>query len=151
MIFPRVRPRSGRLPLPLTDFCPRQATTGMGKRRQWRSDHRQECDGSGAAIRVGSQGRATDAVEAEVGRFEPCDCLCDENDAVKAVRSLWSATAPSFFRLGHPSPWFPKSPKTPTRKRAGRKGGFRGEFRPALRTCDAFRLFQAILSFLRNC
>ena len=67
------------------------------------------------------------------------------------MRSLWSANAPSFFRLGHPSPSSRKFPKTPTTKRAGRKGGFRGEFRPALRTCDAFRLFRAIWCFLRNC
>ena len=143
--------RSGRLPLLPTDFCPRPATTGMGKRRPWRSDHRQERDGAERPYGSEAKGASLTVVRAEVGRFELCNCLCDEKNAVKAVRSLWSATAPSFFRLGHPSPSSPKFPKTPAKKRAGRKGGFRGEFRPALRTCDAFRLFRAILSFLRNC
>ena len=36
--------RSGRLPLLLTDFYSRPATTGMEKRRPWRSDYRQERD-----------------------------------------------------------------------------------------------------------
>ena len=49
-------PRSGRLPLLSTDFCPRPATTGMVKRRPWRSDHRQERDG--AERPYGSEPRA---------------------------------------------------------------------------------------------
>ena len=35
--------------------------------------------------------------------------------------------------------------------RAGRKGGFRGEFRPALHLVFRFRLFRTIFSFLRIC
>ena len=35
--------------------------------------------------------------------------------------------------------------------RAGRKGGFRGEFRPALHLVFRFRLFRMISRFLRIC
>ena len=69
----------------------------------------------------------------------------------KSVRTHSSATAPSFFRLAHPLHLFPKFPKRPTKMRAGRKGGFRGEFRPALHLVFAFRLFRAIFSFLLFC
>ena len=69
----------------------------------------------------------------------------------KSVRTRSSATAPSFFRLAHPLHLFPQFPKRPTKMRAGRKGGFRGEFRPALHLVFAFLLFRAIFSFLLFC
>jgi hypothetical protein len=61
------------------------------------------------------------------------------------------ATAPSFFRLARLLHLSPKFPKRPTKMRAGRKGGFRGEFRPALHLVFAFRLFRTIFSFPRIC
>src|ERR1035437_703747 len=74
-----------------------------------------------------------------------------ENFSKKTVRTRSSATAPSFFRLAHLLHLFPKFPKSPPNMRAGRKGGFRGEFRPALHLVFGFRLFRTIFSFLRNC
>ena len=62
-----------------------------------------------------------------------------------------SSTAPSFFLPVPRGFFFQKFPKTPTKMRAGRKGGFRGEFRPALHILRLFHLFRATLRFLRNC
>ena len=61
------------------------------------------------------------------------------------------ATAPSFFRPAHLLHLSPQFPKRPTNMRAGRKGGFRGKFRPALHLVFFLRLFRTIFSFLRNC
>jgi len=66
-------PRSGRLPLLLINLSPRLAHTGMALRdARGALLHKAKLDGSGAAMRVGAR-RATSTMEAEVGRFEPCD------------------------------------------------------------------------------
>ena len=64
-----------------------------------------------------------------------------ENFSKKSVRTRSSTTAPSFFRLAHLLHLSPKFPKRPTNMRAGRKGGFRGEFRPALHLVFFFLRF----------
>ena len=51
----------------------------------------------------------------------------------------------------HPGFPFLEFPKMPTTMRAGRQEGSGEECRPALHLVFAFRLFPAILRFLRNC
>ena len=68
----------------------------------------------------------------------------------KSVRTHSSATAPSFFLPARLLHLFPKFPKRPTKMRAGRKGGFRGEFRPALHLVFVPSPFSDDFGFLRN-
>jgi len=129
----------------------------MGKRRSWRSDHRQERDGSGAAIRVGAKGAPLSAVRAEVGRFEFCDCLCDEKNAVKAVRAHLVRDRALVFSPRIPFALVPSLPKNAKQNAGGAAGGVWGGMPPRPPHCDLrspfsgdFVLSAKLLTFLIN-
>ena len=70
------------------------------------------------------------SVRAEVGRFEPCDCLCDEENAVKAVRAYLVLDRALVFSPRMPFALVPALPKNAKQNAGGAAGGVWGGMPP---------------------
>ena len=135
-LTPRAPSRSGRLLFLLTDFCPRPADVGTAERTR-PPQAAAECAG---AVRTDVPGASHSNLEAEVGRFEPVICVCDENN--KAGEN----PTPPRPRPGVLAARTLGAPRAHPQKRQGKcgRGGRRGLGRNAappsisgLRRCDS--------------